>query len=132
MFGQVRLECEQGAREFCRIELSHLLERPVAEEERRPETRNESVLGPPRLQCVRQRVPGGPGMPGVPEALAQCVVRIFKMLSDVADGLLGRRGTVLVPSGGDGLEGRDEATAKDVGEPHELHNDSVRRLSIGR
>jgi hypothetical protein len=71
-------------------------------------------------------------MPGVPDAFAQAVVCILEMLSDVADGLLRQSGTVFVLSGGDGLEGRDEATAEDVGKSHELDDDSVRRLAISR
>ena len=56
--------------------------------------------------------------------------RIFEMLRDKADRLLCRRRPVRVLRLGDRLERGDQAAAKDVGKPNELHDDRVRwRLS---
>ncbi len=71
-------------------------------------------------------------MLGVAESLAQTVVRGLEMLGDVADRLLRCGRPVPVLSGGNRIEGDEQAAAKDVGEPHELNAGRGRRLARRR
>src|SRR5690242_9703444 len=68
----------------------------------------------------------------IAEALAQGVIRVLEMLRNVTDGLLRRGGPVIVSGRRDGVEGRNQPTAEDVGVPLELEYDGVGRLASGR
>jgi hypothetical protein len=87
VLGQIRFEGEQRAGERGRPHRIQPAEGVVTEREGGVEAREQSVLGPSRLDRVRQRVLGRSRMLGRGEALAERVVGVLEVLGDVADGL---------------------------------------------
>src|SRR5712671_6242601 len=67
----------------------------------------------------------------IPDSFAEAVVRVFEMLRDVPDRLLRRRGTVVISRRWNGVEGRGETAAEDVGEALEGQHDAVAGLARG-
>jgi hypothetical protein len=95
VLGQVRLEGEQAAGQRRGADAARPVQGVVAEPERGPGAPDERVLEPARLDRVGERVAGEPRALQVGEALAERIVRVLKVLGDVADRLLrGRRAVV--------------------------------------
>src|SRR5690242_17723355 len=104
MLREIGLEGEQGPDAPHRVKRGHVLERGIAEVERRLESSDEGVLRPACLDRVSQRVLRRRGALHTPESLAQSIVRLLEMLSDVADRLLRRRRPIVITIRGDSLE----------------------------